>query len=369
MKNFRKRPFRKLMLTLLVTMLLAHPIAAQDTTTKSDDKPTTPTSKPIKLTPVLKKQPVTVKLDPVFKKVEPTKTATPTPIPATPTPVATDMPLAPAATAPQPAPAVAPTMTATADALTSGSIAPPPAAPKTQTRLTAPQLMTQGLGMLDKGQVAPARERFLKLANRYPDAPETPEALLHAANCQPDPAAALEELNDLIARFPEATIIPQARVRQAEFAFFLERYDEAAQAYAAVLAGQPDAETAKLAESRLVVCMARTGRVEELASAGLLEKNPDVANQPEIIAPMADLKLAAGDTAGAGALFVQLEQSATEPAHAAKALLGQALCAELEGRAAEAAELYDRLGQAFPQSPEATLAAYRLVDLAKPLLP
>lgn len=363
------------MLTLLVTMLLAHPIAAQDTTTKSDDKPTTPAAKPIKLTPVLKKQPVTVKLDPVFKKVEPTKTATPTPMPATATPVvvtpiATDMPLAPAATAPQPAPAVAPTTTAAADALTSGSIAPPPpAVPKTQTRLTAPQLMAQGLGMLDKGQVAPARERFLKLANRYPDAPETPEALLHAANCQPDPAVALEELNDLIARFPEATIIPQARLRQAEFAFFLERYDEAGQAYAAVLAGQPDAETAKLAESRLVLCMARTGRVEELASAGLLEKNPDVANQPEIIAPMADLKLAAGDTAGAGALFIQLEQSATEPAHAAKALLGQALCAELEGRAAEAAELYDRLGQAFPQSPEATLAAYRLVDLAKPLLP
>jgi tetratricopeptide (TPR) repeat protein len=235
---------------------------------------------------------------------------------------------------------------------------------------TPAELMREAMVHMENRRLKEARDLLLEIADRHADSPEAPEALLQSARISLRLPEALADLQRIVDEHAEARQVDTALQRIGELSFILGRYDKAAEAYAAYRDRAATPEAARAAEIRLALALLRAGHYENARRefALLRERHPDLNDSPDVLEAEADSLLAVGDLARADSLLEQIENRFPNYGFTAKVLLGRGLCAELDGRIAEARKFYERVARAYPRSIEAELADRRRVDLARPIL-
>ncbi|OPZ09857.1 MAG: hypothetical protein BWZ08_00105 [candidate division BRC1 bacterium ADurb.BinA292] len=196
-----------------------------------------------------------------------------------------------------------------------------------------------------------------------------------SALAAPPSSAALDNLRRFVIEQKDSPQIPAVLLRIGQISQVLGDMDEAEMAYQAA---------AIVAESPEIVYSATLGLAEAAAVRGdfaaaaehwetLRFEFPD---RPAPIAAGAANALAltgSGKFDAGGAAWRELAEVAsgdpTAAAPLAAARLGEALNAELAGRADEARALYEQVVAAAADSAEARIARGRLEDLARPLVP
>lgn len=231
--------------------------------------------------------------------------------------------------------------------------------------------LTEAERTIDAGRVEEGARLLRQLAREHPHSPEAPRALLLAAGTVQDLTEARRGLRRVVLDYP---LSPEARLaleRIGEFSFILGDYDETVRAFRAFRKLETDPERLKQVGIRLAMALLRSGRYEEsrFEFEALRAKNPELEDSPEILEAEADALLALGRIREAALGFERIESRFPNYGFTVKVLLSRGICAELEGRTRQAAEHYERIEREYPRSLEASLAARRLEDLARPLFP
>lgn len=330
----------------------------------AEDQPTTPTIDVISLRPILRAEPETVRLEPVFRVPEPlpgkngstaagdrgtsdTKTSNATPhekgkLPRT---------------------ATRPPRTSSAASQSSSS--------PTSGDSRASDRLARALGLLDKGRVAEARKLLLNLAEEFPRSPQAPEAIFLAAETLRDLEQARRELRRVVLEYPRSPHVPNALSRIGEISFILGDHEECVRAYRAFLKYESDPVGLRQAGIQLAFALLRSGDFEQAREVfvRLRAEHADLAEAPEMIEGEADALLALGLLDQAEPLYERLETDFPNYPFAVKVLLSRAICAELQGRRDEARRYYKTVVDDYPQSIEAPLASSRLDDIEYALVP
>ncbi|MBI3737032.1 tetratricopeptide repeat protein [Candidatus Sumerlaeota bacterium] len=252
--------------------------------------------------------------------------------------------------------------------------APPPAEPKAEEppAVNSPSMrLAEAKVILEKGKRNEARGLLIALAQAFPDSSEAPEALLLAAGLNTDLEQSLKELQNIVEKYPNAPETREAYSRIGEFAFILGKYDISVSGFTSYRALETDAAKVRPADIKIAMGLLRGAHYEDAQREfeQLLAKYPDLSKVPQILEGLADSRFAVGRIPEASDLFDQIDRQFPNYEFAVKLLMSRGLCAEMLGNPAKAKTHYETIYQNYPKSIEAGLAAARLQDLGKPLLP
>jgi TolA-binding protein len=321
---------------------VAAPSSAQES--PAQDAPTTATLQRIRLNPVIKREPETVVLRPVLRPSNAVTTAT---LPLVELPGATSAHSA----LPEPKP---------------NAIAAQP-----RPELPPDQEFQRVKDLLRDGRAEDARVIAQALAKNHPRSPEAPEALLLAAGTIEDLDAARKELRHIVLNYPLSPAGRQALSRIGEYSFVLGDYEESVKAFQAYRKLENDPVLLRQSDIQLTLALMRSEQFEEarVEFAALRAKYPDLDQSPEVIEGEAETLMALRETKEADKLLERIEKEFPNYNYLPKVLLSRALCAEFEGRAADAEKIYRTIAETHAGGIEAALAAKRLEDVARPLIP
>lgn len=321
----------------------------------SNDAPTSISLQRVRLSPMVKKESSVVVLKPVMKDDNPGTT--------------TSLESAQAKLMPPKSTEGSTPLSAPSTPSTTSTSSAPAAAPL---NLTGPpeERLAQAKAALQSGKVEEARAALKDLAREFPRSPEAPEALLVAAGAIPDLGAARDELRPIVRNYPLSAPGRQALSRIGDYSFILGDYDECVRAFKAYLTLETETIPLRQAHIQLALAMLRSGQfVGAQTEFQLLRaKYPDLDKSAEILEGEAESLLALGNFKEADGLLTRVESEFPNYASISKVMLSRGICAELDGRSADAKTIYEGLSSSYPQSLEAGLARDRLNELAQPLV-
>ncbi len=253
-----------------------------------------------------------------------------------------------------PGPSATPTMTLTP----APSATPLP----TPTPLPAARVLT-GDRALFNGQYDQARQEYNAVLGASQDAELRATALLGL--CKTDladgnTARALDNLRQLVRDYPNATHIARAYFLLGETYSSLQRYQEAAEAYARYLELRPGLLDAYVQEKRGDALAANGSFAEAITAYGLALQAGGQADPNQLAIKIASTHATAGDIAGALQLLEQVDNATSDDYTHAQVDL---LAGRYQLQAGNPAEAYKRWQHAVANYPMSINSYYALVGL------